>query len=57
MNHDESCARKVSEASVPEWWNVIWPASQEVPDAWRLQRLDSGGGDMPKTSTKQPETA
>lgn len=31
-------------ASVPDWWNVIWPTSQEVPDAWRLQRLDSDGG-------------
>lgn len=37
---------KVSEASVPPWWNVIWPALQEPPDAWRLQRLDSGGGNM-----------
>jgi len=35
---------EVSEASVPPWWNVIWPALQEPPDAWRLQRLDSGGG-------------
>ena len=51
-----SGARKVSEASVPDWWNVIWPASQEVPDAWHLQRLDSDGGDVPATPrTKCPE--
>lgn len=31
---------------MPPWWNVIWPALQEPPDAWRLQRLDSGGGNM-----------
>ena len=31
---------------MPDWWNVIWPTSQEVPDAWRLQRLDSDGGDI-----------
>eukprot|EP00438_Fugacium_kawagutii_P033716 Skav206883 [mRNA] locus=scaffold6202:18690:57196:- [translate_table: standard] len=34
----------VSDTAVPPWWNVIWPAPQEVPEAWRLQRLESDGG-------------
>lgn len=36
--------RQVSDTAVPPWWNVIWPAPQEVPEAWRLQRLESDGG-------------
>lgn len=29
---------------LPSWWSAVWPTAEEPPEAWRLQRLDSGGG-------------
>jgi len=31
----------------PDWWSVVWPERQALPDAWIDQSLDFGGDGSP----------
>eukprot|EP00931_Biecheleriopsis_adriatica_P053737 TRINITY_DN31529_c0_g1_i1.p1 TRINITY_DN31529_c0_g1~~TRINITY_DN31529_c0_g1_i1.p1 ORF type:complete len:547 (-),score=103.60 TRINITY_DN31529_c0_g1_i1:111-1619(-) len=39
----------------PPWWNVIWPAKEAPPEAWRLQTLDCGSEGGWKGGIPQPK--